>query len=169
MNEYREWAKSRGICTNCYKEKAWNGRQMCAECLGKTQERSEATRSLSSKEQRKKYTKRKRDLCIAFGICRECLKRKSTIGLKCTECHVKEIKRRRKNRKDIPRNMRAELGLCYFCGNKVIAGKKTCPKCYEIQSLKLKLWNSKYRDNSTHIWRKIQCVEIENIKYRFKI
>lgn len=52
MNEYREWAKEKGLCVNCLKEKALKGRTMCAECLDKHKERCEKTRSEKSKEQR---------------------------------------------------------------------------------------------------------------------
>ena len=78
--EYREWAKSNGICINCYKERTWNGRTMCPECLDKNKECSERTRSETSKEQRRRYIKRKRNLCIAFGVCRECMCKKATVG-----------------------------------------------------------------------------------------
>ena len=167
MNEYREWAKENGICVNCFKEKAFNGRTMCPECLDKNKERSEKTRSTTSKEQRRLYLKRKRDLCIAFGVCRECLKRPARVGLKCIECHVKEVKRQEKRRKYIPRNIRTELGLCYFCGNVAVKGKKTCEKHLKLQGEKLREWH-KTKDNSNHIWRKIQAAEIKKINSQYK-
>lgn len=159
--EYREWAKSKGICINCCKERAWNGRQMCAECLDKAKARSERTRSNQSKHQRYKYIKRKRELCIAFGICRECLNKPATCGKKCIECKAKEIKRNNRKRKEVPRNMRVELGLCYFCGDKAIKGKGSCEKHHKIVSNNLKKWE---RNNSKHIWRTIQGMEINIIR-----
>ena len=135
---------------------------MCLNCLDLTKERSEKSRSIDSKNQRKLYLKRKRDLCVAFGICRECLKRKATVGMKCLECHVKQIKRNEKKRSKVKRSQRVELGLCYFCGEPVIEGQKTCKKCYEIQSEKLKKW-TKTRDNSNHYWRKIQTCEVKQV------
>ena len=93
-NEYREWYKKHHICENCGKEKAWKNTTMCPECLEKHKIRSEKTRSEESKEQRRKYVKRKRELCIAFGICRECMKRPVIKGkLKCIECYAKEKQR----------------------------------------------------------------------------
>lgn len=53
MNEYREWAKEKRLCVNCFQEKALEGRTMCAECLDKHKERCERTRSEKSKEQRR--------------------------------------------------------------------------------------------------------------------
>ena len=75
-SEEREWYKLKGICTCCRKELAMINRTMCPECLDKTKENSERTRSTESKEQRKEYVKKKRQQCIENGICRECLKRK---------------------------------------------------------------------------------------------
>lgn len=164
MNEYREWAKKNKICINCFKEKAFNDKTMCPGCLDKNKERSERTRSDKSKEQRRIYIKRKRELCIAFSVCRECLKRPARVGLKCTECHVKEIQRRERNRKEVPRNMRVELGLCYFCGSVAVDGKRTCKKHLQLQGDKLRKWHLT-RDNSNHIWRKIQTGEIKNIRH----
>ena len=158
MNEYRQWLKEKGYCINCGKEKAWNGRLKCAECLEKGKEQSERTRSELSKEQRRRYLKRKRELCIAFGVCRECLKRPAKVGQKCIECHVKEINRNNNKRKNVPRNLRVELGLCYFCGEAALPGMRTCEKHYKIVSENLKKWN---RDNSNHYWRKYDRAGVE--------
>ena len=168
-NEYREWAKKNKICTNCFREKAFNGRTMCPECLDKNKERSEKTRTEASKEQRRKYIKRKRDLCVAFGICRECLKRHSVKGeSKCLDCKVKQVKRNeaKRDKDKVKRNFRTQLSLCYFCGEKAIEGKKTCQKHYEIAGNNLKGFN---RDNSKHIWRQIQSGEIKNLQHFIKL
>lgn len=161
--EYMEWLKDKGFCINCAKEKAWNGRTMCPECLDKNKERSERTRSTESKEQRRRYIKRKRELCIAFGICRECLKKPIKVGLKCTECYAKQNQRNERKRKVVKRNMRVELGLCYFCGNKAIEGRKTCEEHYKTQSKNFRKWHENVRDNSNHIWRKIQAGEVKKV------
>lgn len=163
--EYRKWLKSKGYCINCCKEKAFEGRTMCPECLDKIKERSEATRTENSREQRRKYIKRKRDICVAFGICRECLKRNAKVGLKCVECHAKELQRRERNRKEVKRNIRVELGLCYFCGNPVIEGYKTCNKHLQLQGSKFRKWHIENGDNSNHIWRKIQSSEIDIMRH----
>jgi hypothetical protein len=162
MNEYREWAKEKGLCVNCLKEKALKGRTMCAECLDKHKERCEKTRSEKSKEQRRKYIKRKRDLCIAFGICRECLKREAKIGNKCLECHVKEIKRNRNRtiQKTVPRSLRVEVGLCYICGQKVLEGKKLCEKHYKIACKNIEKGRNSV-NLQEHYWRKLDSAYVK--------
>lgn len=166
-NSYKQWLKNKGYCINCCKEKAFEGRTMCPDCLDKNKERAERTRSEKSKEQRRKYIKRKRELCIAFGVCRECFKRTAKVGLKCTECYAKEINRRERNRKTVKRNMRTELGLCYFCGKQSVKGYKTCKIHLKLQGDKLKKWHSNNRDNSNHYWRRVQSAEIEKIRQYF--
>lgn len=169
INEYRQWLKDNGYCINCGKEKAFEDRIMCPECLDKNKECSERTRSENSKEQRRRYIKRKRDLCIAFGVCRECLKKPAKVGVKCLECHVKEVQRRDKNRKYVRRDIRVELGLCYFCGDVAIDGKRTCEKHLQLQGDKLRKWHIESRNNRNHIWRKIQAGEIENLRHYYKV
>ena len=158
-NEYREWLKSKGICVNCCSEKVWNNTTMCIECLDKHKERSEKSRSEKSKEQRRRYVKRKRDLCIAFGVCRECFKRDKKVGKMCLECHVKSTKRN-KAKRNIPREKRANIGLCYFCAEDAIDGKKVCEKHYKIVCSNL---SKAHRDNSNHIWRKLKSAEIKKV------
>ena len=161
---YRKWLKAKGYCINCCKERAWNGRTMCPECLDKNKESSERTRSEASREQRRLYLKRKRELCIAFGVCRECLKKPARVGLKCIECHVKEVQRRERNRRGVKRNMRVELGLCYFCGKKAESAHKTCKEHLQLQGDKLRKWHMDNGNNSHHIWRKIQAAEVKIIQ-----
>ena len=166
INEYKEWYKSKGICINCGKERAWSGRLMCPECLDKTKINSERTRTEESKEQRKKYIKRKRELCVAFGICRECLKKETKVGQKCLECYVKEVKRNEAKRTKVKKNMRVELGLCYFCGQPTEDGHKTCKKHHIIMANNL---SKASRDNSGHYWRKIQSGEVKVVQYKKKL
>lgn len=165
VNEYRKWVIKNHICIRCYREKAWNGRQMCPECLSKAQECSERTRTKASKEQRKRYLKRKRELCIAFGVCRECLKRKATVGKKCLDCHVKQIKINESRKKKVPRSIRVELNLCYFCGKPAMKEKRVCEEHYKIFAENI----SKAKHNTiNHIWRKIKESEIRYLKYNDK-
>ena len=161
-NEYREWYKKHHICANCGKEKAWKNTTMCPECLEKHKIRCEKTRSEESKEQRRKYVKRKRELCIAFGICRECMKRPVVKGkLKCIECYAKEKQRnKRKSDKKVARDIRINMGLCYFCGKPVEQGYKTCKKHHRICADNL---GKASRDNSNHIWRRFTKAEIDKI------
>ena len=75
MRQYKkeryEYLKRLGVCVECGSEDAWDGRTKCLQCLHSTKEASETARSDESKKQRKKYLSKKRDLCVAFGICRE--------------------------------------------------------------------------------------------------
>lgn len=162
MNRY-DYLKFRGICVLCGKEKVWEDTTMCIECLDKHKERCEKTRSEASKEQRRKYVKRKRNLCIAFGICRECFKREVKVGLKCIECHAKEINRNKKRRTEIPREIRPELKMCYFCGEPVKKGKKVCEKHYNICCKNIAKGYGK--DNSNHYWRKVETASVKKYKW----
>ena len=99
------------------------------------------------------YNKRKRELCVAFGLCRDCLKRDAVKGKFCLECYLKAQRRNKKKREgDVIRSERVEYGLCYFCGKPVIEGKKTCPDCYD--SRKLSILKNKH-NNTQHSWRGI--------------
>jgi hypothetical protein len=158
---YREWLKENGFCVNCCIEKTWNNTTMCIECLDKHKERCEITRSESSKMQRKLYLKRKRELCVAFGVCRECLKRDAKAGKRCVDCSIK-TKKRYREKGILPRSVRVELGLCYFCGEKAMTGWKTCEKHKKTMGDNLKSWD---RDNTNHPWRKIQSAEVKKIKH----
>lgn len=126
----------------------------------------EQARSEDSKAQRRNYIKRKRDLCIAFGVCRECLCKPATYGLKCTSCHVKEIKRNAARRKDIPRHERPKYGRCYFCGDPVEKGFKTCPKCHKIMAVNM-LKGKANVNMENHYWRKMDRANVERI-HRWK-
>ena len=99
-----------------------------------------------------------RDTTLDFIVDDEDLKRPAKVGQKCIECHVKEINRNNNKRKNVPRNLRVELGLCYFCGEVAIPGKRTCEKHYKIVSENLKKWN---RDNTNHYWRKYDRAGVE--------
>lgn len=114
---------------------------------------SEKQRTEISKEQRRNYVKRKRELCVAFGICRECLCREATQNKYCLECFVKMRKRNNARRKDIHRAERISYGLCYFCGKPTEEGFKTCKEHHRMQAEKILKTN--YQDNSEHIWRKL--------------
>lgn len=114
---------------------------------------SENQRTETSKEQRRGYSKRKRELCIAFGICRECMCREATQNKYCLECFVKMRKRNNARRKDIHRAERISYGLCYFCGKPTEEGFGTCKKHHMLQAKKIS--NANYQDNQNHIWRKL--------------
>jgi len=113
---------------------------------------TERTRTENSKQQRKEYLKKKREICIAFGVCRDCLSRDAVKGNYCLECYIKNKKRNEAKRKDIARYDRASYGLCYFCGKPVEPGQKTCKEHHEIMAGNVK--RTDYSNNKNHIWRK---------------
>ena len=159
--ERYEYLKKLGICVECGSEDAWKGRTKCLCCLHLTKEASEVARSEASKKQRKKYLSKKRDLCIAFGICRECLKREVTEGkLRCGRCITKQ-KVRYENKTPLKREDRTRLGLCYFCGERAVDGKKTCLKHYKVVSDNLK---KSERKNEIHPWRKQDRMNIIRVQ-----
>ena len=153
--ELYEWYKSKGICTKCGTNKSKSGNTMCFDCADKSNQRSQDYyHNKMSKEQynrRLAYNKRKRELCVTFGLCRDCLKRDAVKGKFCLECYVKYTKRNAKKRNDeIPRAHRVSQGRCYFCGEQVLDGKKTCPTCYSAK--KANMLKNKF-NNLNHTWR----------------
>lgn len=155
--ELYNWYKSKGICTKCGTNKVKKGCTMCWDCAEKSNMRSQNYyHSKMTEDQYKRrlnYNRRKRELCVAFGICRDCLKRDAIKGRFCLECYIKAQRRNMKKREgEIQRTERVDYGLCYFCGKPVIEGKKTCPTCYENR--KINVLTVKY-DNINHSWRDV--------------
>ena len=153
--ELYNWYKSKGICTKCGTNKAKPGGTMCFDCADKDIERSQDYYyNKMTEDQYKKrlaYNKRKRELCVAFGLCRDCLKRDAVKGKFCLECYLKAQRRnKKKSEGDVIRSERVEYGLCYFCGKPVLEGKKTCPDCYNNR--KLSILKNKH-NNTQHSWR----------------
>lgn len=155
--ELYDWYKSKGMCTKCGINKARQGYTMCWDCAADSNERSQDYyHNKMTEDQYKRrlaYNKRKRELCVAFGVCRNCLKKDATNGKFCLECYIKSQRSNAKRREcEIKRADRVEYGLCYFCGEPVVEGKKTCPKCYENR--KNGILRNKY-DNKNHNWRRV--------------
>ena len=98
--ELYKWYKSKGICTKCGTNKSKPGNTMCFDCADKSNQRSQDYyHNKMSKEQynrRLAYNKRKRELCVAFGLCRDCLKRDATKGKYCLDCYIKYTRRNKK-------------------------------------------------------------------------
>ena len=137
--ELYNFYKSNGICVTCGQENAVNGRVRCHECLAKSAMSTSKLRSKKTeyeleieKESKRKYRKilyekrKKERLCVFCGkpICS-----KSTVY--CIDHMIKNQKNNR-SRTAIPRQIRAEIGLCVICGkDNALDGKKTCIRCYE--------------------------------------
>lgn len=113
---------------------------------------SERTRTNKSRQQRREYMRRKREICIAFGVCRECMCRTAANGNYCLECYVKIRNRSEAKRNGIHRAERTSFGLCYFCGEPAEKGFKTCAKHHFVAANNLS--GTDYQDNKSHPWRK---------------
>lgn len=89
-------------------------------------------RSEASREQRKAYMKRKREICIAFSVCRECMASDALPGTKkCKECTEKGLNRNKKDREWYKDN-----GICTKCRRHlVMEGKTICINCSLADSL----------------------------------
>lgn len=127
---------------------------------------TESHRTEKSREQRRNYVKRKREICIAFGVCRECMAKDAVVGNYCVECFVKNKRRNELKRKDFPRSERPAYGKCYFCGKPVERGFKTCKKCHE--NIKERVMNRKI-NNSGHIWRNMNKLIFQRTKQESEV
>lgn len=87
-------------------------------------------RSEQNKENQRKIQKRRRDEAKAKGLCTVCRSKKATHGVKCYECYIRQ-KRYDKAKYDGRRQYWIENGLCYYCGAKVLPGKKVCQEHYD--------------------------------------
>ena len=88
-------------------------------------------RSEEQKQKAREYAKKKRDEARAKGFCIVCRKVPATNGAKCHECYLRQ-KRHDKKKNTGKRQMRFELGLCYFCGAPPKKGFRVCEKHYSI-------------------------------------
>ena len=152
-----EWYKAKGICTKCGCNKATPGKTMCWDCADKSNQNSQSYYHTKMTEDQYKrriaYNKRKRELCITFGLCRECLKKDAVKGKYCLECYIKYTRRNSKKREgEVSRTLSVEYVLCYFCGEPVLEGKKTCHSCYTNR--KAIMLKNKF-NNESHRWRGI--------------
>ena len=114
-------------------------------------------RSEKQKQYQRDYQKKRRDAARAKGVCIICQKSRATHGTKCYECYLRQKRYDRK--KAGIREAWREKGLCYFCGNPTLQGKKTCIRHYKILNNSIRLCNSspatlKARyDFKQRIWR----------------
>lgn len=162
--ESRLWCKENGICTQCRKAKVHKNHTMCLDCLDQVNFSSDATRSEDSKIQRRNYIRRKRELCIAFGICRECMCRDATHGLKCEKCKTKEKLKTQKNSKI---ELRKSLGHCYYCDTEVVEGYKVCQKC--LDRIRNIVKNRKKYSTENHYWRTLDRAGVRITNKKAKI
>lgn len=137
----REYYTKIGICPKCKKERIYLNERICPECVEK--ERVAISKYVKNTPERhsesnKKTTEKVRSKRKAAGLCVRCGKRKPDSGK--TSCGICLAKNRENQRRWRERNgkinmderkERLEKGLCWFCGEPVKEGYRTCEECYQ--------------------------------------
>lgn len=148
----KEWykhLKEIGMCTRCGKEKATPGILTCYKCNEKEIEKSRKYREKNKEkanESARNTQQRRRDR----GLCRACGKVYTGESATCEICRAKDKKRKERKRKEqglFIRDDSVYFGMCYFCGEKVVEGKRTCQKHYDILSKHINTINKKGNKN----------------------
>lgn len=111
-------------------------------------------RSEASREQRKAYLKRRREICIAFGVCRECMARDALPGIfRCERCVEKA-----KTDAKAYRQWYKDKGICTGCReHQAIEGKTICINCSKADTLSFSRRRyggyTRVSIKKTYIWR----------------
>lgn len=154
QREARGLCKARGICVMCRKAKAKTGRTMCLDCLDQVKITSEWNRSQESKDHRRAYNKKKVDLCVALGVCRNCQRRDAVHGQVCEVCKSKrDVKALSKSKKAL----RQYLQTCTICGNKRVEGYRVCQRCLSVR--RENLVKARNKCDRTY-WKSLQTFEV---------
>lgn len=154
----REQANEFGMCPICRKVKLYVGERKCPDCLEKARKYAEKYRERHN-ELVRKY--RKNHPKVDDGKCIYCHKRLPDDGYRsCAYCRAERRARVNARKKDKLTPMERPLyGLCYYCGEPVIDGKKVCQKHYDMCMSHLKRASTK-----DHWWRKDEHMRYEHIK-----
>lgn len=161
-----EELKRKGICVKCGVREAREGRVTCQHCADMDSEyyyeqRCQGKVKKCDEERKKQYRKRKRELCVAFGVCVMCFKRDATHGTMCIDCYIKDKRRHQLVSKGkAPKELRAELGLCTLCGEPALEGYKLCEKHLEVSRRNLAKANLARKPMSEHPWKKQDDINI---------
>lgn len=154
----REQAAELHICPRCRKNKLYAGEKRCPECIEKARKYSVGYRERKNELQRTVYRARPKE---NDGKCIYCHKRPPEAGHKsCAYCRAS-----RRNKAAARRGCRLTpserplYGLCYYCGEPVMDGKKVCKKHYDMSISHLKR-----ASNQNHWWRKDEHMRYEHIK-----
>lgn len=144
--EYYAMLDRHHLCHGCHKEKAFQGRKFCPECLEK-----KATKNAKWREKQRaspELMQAERDRCRAWyhqhkdaGLCVRC-GRPATHGLYCYEHSIRNKRRGQKqaekDRRDAldrvnVNDYRRENHLCCYCGAPIEDGNPTraCNACRE--------------------------------------
>ncbi len=159
MRLRREQAVELGLCPRCQKVKLYVGEKKCPDCLEKQRQYRRSHRDSINQKQRidnaKRMARRDKSKCIY------CRKRPPEKGHKsCEYCRAE--RRAKLNAKKAGRLTPMErplYGLCYYCGEPVVDGKKVCQKHYDMSLSHLKRGSTK-----DHWWRKDEHMRYAHIK-----
>ena len=149
--ESYDYYKSHKICVHCHREDAEPNHTCCYECKNKmnNSQREHYKHIKSVPELIKKYRDKRSESYknyVSSGKCGLCGKTNNGVRKSnhiCIECSLKQRRYKADKRKGvIPRSERAAYGMCFFCGEPVKEGYKTCIKHYEDICFRLKKLNA---------------------------
>lgn len=127
--EYKRY-RDLGICVECKTRDAQKGRARCEMCAAKNAERSYRIKPSTGtlEKNRERYQR-----YIEHGLCPKCSGRhKLEDGYRsCRFCRNYAKENQKKNSNSISIQIRQEEGICRFCDEKALSGKRTCQKHYE--------------------------------------
>lgn len=123
-------------CTKCGAELD-NHTLKCSACREKA---NAYYHKPENKKRNAEKNRKKKDLCIAFGVCITCKRRDAVHGkTRCQECIISDNKRKEEKRREkgvLPRHMFGNGTYCLKCGKPVeIKGNKQC-NLHTRQSIK---------------------------------
>lgn len=133
---YYDWYKSHGICPNCGRETAANGRVKCLVCLSDDAERARRRRaeglaSDTNEAHRRLYEMRKQNnICVSCGQ-RPPLNDRVRCGICLSKARAAQEKIRRKRGQPPECLYRNTEGRCSTCGKPSLPGKRLCERCFE--------------------------------------
>lgn len=157
--ENYEWAKKRGLCVQCMKERAAPGRYKCLECLSISVERNYACNAkLSQEEKEKREARNRRNMNILYaerraaGLCTSCGKPAYKGQAFCYECRL------RRNRRQQEKTTRKPAGECRYCERPALPGRQTCVEHYErnvelIANARTKRKTNPVKDAINDLWK----------------
>ena len=158
LNAWRHDLMEKHLCVDCKRQDAYtlNGRARCFECSEKNREGQRKRRNENLEAERKK-SRDQRQQWREAGKCTRCGRDKPAweVYAVCERCRARDNdsrQRKREQRDDyFPRGT---TGLCYFCLQPVMDGKKECRRCYDARMPGLKKAQEAARaTRSRHIWR----------------
>ena len=171
--EWRKLLKQNHLCIDCKKQDAYtlNGRSRCYECAKKN---AKASREYRSKK-RNKHNKAQKELHAKWreeGRCVRCGRVKPWWELHalCEQCRIQMAGLKRSKREACDDYFpRGTPGLCYFCLQPVLPGKKVCKRCYDARIASMaKAREAAQANKSSHVWMIYNNADIRKTQRRKK-